>query len=141
MPGTAQRPVMAALSLPALSLSDTEKVFNRLSAANQRPGGTKTGQSQERKDERPPFPRLQQTFKPKSASSSCHCGHNYLETDDKSLGNNLTRIRSSLRDSLGKVTDHSDVLIDQYLPEILVLDEIQTNKNECPELFLSHQKV
>ena len=141
MPGTAQRPVMAALSLPSLSVSETEKVFNRLSAANQRPGGTNTGQSQERKDERPLFTRLQQTFKPKSASSSCHCGHNYLETDDKSLGNNLTRIRSSLRDSLAKATDQSDVSIDHYLPEILILDEIQTKRNECPELFISHQKV
>ena len=141
MPGTSQRPVMAALSLPALSVSETEKVFNRLSSANQRPGGTTSGQSEERKDERPPFTRLQQTFKPKSASSSCHCGHNYLETDDKSLGNNLSRIRSSLRDSLATTTHHSDVSMDQYLPEILILDEIQTKRNECPELFISHQKV
>ena len=141
MPGMAQRPVMAALSLPALSMSETEKVFIRLSAANQRPGETCTGQSEERMDEEPPFTRLQQTFKPKSASSSCHCGHNYLETDDKSLGNNLTRIKSSSRDSLAPATDHSDVSMDQYLPEILILDEIQTNRNECPELFFAHQKV
>ena len=134
---TAQRPVMAALSLPVLSVSETEMVFHKLSAANQGPGGTNIGQPEERRNDELPLTRLQQTLKPKSASSSCHCGHNYLETDDKSLEKHLTNTTSPSRDYLAP----SDVPMYPYLSEILILDEIKTNRKDCPEILFSQQKV
>ena len=135
---TAQRPVMAALSLPVLSVSETEMVFHKLSEANQGPGGNNIGQPEERRDDELPLTRLQQTLKPKSASSSCHCGHNYLETDDKSLEKHLTNTTSPSRDYLAPP---SDVPMYPYLSEILILDEIKTNRKDCPEILFSQQKV
>lgn len=135
----AQRPVMAALSLPVLSVSETEMVFHKL--ANQRPGGENIDQSEERRDGVLGRTRLQQTLKLKSASSSCHCGHKYLETDDKSLENHLTNNTSSSRDNFNEDTNQLDVSMCPYLSEILVLNEIQTNKEDFPEVLFSQQKV
>ena len=132
---------MAALSLPVLSVSEAEMVFHKLSPANQRPGGKNIDQSEERRDSMLPGTRLQQTLKPKSASSSCHCGHKYLETDDKSLENHLTNITSSSRDYFKADTNQTDVSMCPYLSEILIMDEIQTNKEDCHEVFFSQQKV
>ena len=64
---TAQRPVMAALSLPVLSVSETEMVFHKLSAANQGPEGTNLGQPDEKRDDELPLTRLQQTLGHNSA--------------------------------------------------------------------------
>ena len=132
---------MAALSLPVLAVSETEIVFHK--SANQRHGGTNIDQSEEWRDGVLPSrrTRLQQTLIPKSASSSCHCGHKYLETDDKSLENYLTNIASSSREYLNADTNHSDVSMSPDLSEILILDEIQTNKKDCPEVLISQQKV
>ena len=133
---------MAALSLPVLSVSEAEIVFNKLSPTNQRPGGKNIDQSEERRDGVLPRTRLQQTLIPKSASSSCHCGHKYLETNDKNLENHLTNITSSSsRDYFNADINQSDVSMCPYLSEILILDEIQTNKEDCREVFFSQQKV
>ena len=113
---------MSALSLPVLSMSETERVFNRLSAANQRQGHKEDDQSEERRENEAPMTRLQPTLKPKSASFSCHCGHNYLETDDKSRDNYLTTAPSSSTRAKAVATYHLDI------SEILFLDEIQTKK-------------
>ena len=134
---------MAGLSLPVLSVSEVEMVFHKLSPANQKPGGKNIDQSEERRrDGVLPRTRLQQTLIPKSASSSCHCGHKYLETNDKNLENHLTNITSSSsRDYFNADIIQSDVSMCPYLSEILILDEIQTNKEECREVLFSQQKV
>lgn len=132
---------MAALNLPVLSVSETEMVFHKLSTANQRPGRENIDQSEERRDGVLGRTRLQQTLKLKSASSSCHCGHKYLETDDKSLENHLTNNTSSSRDNFNEDTNQLDVSMCPYLSEILVLNEIQTNKEDFPEVLFSQQKV
>ena len=115
--------VMTGCSLPVLSVSDTEAVFLRIASANERPRRAVGDQSEARRYDKALMTRLQQTFKPKSPSLSCHSGHNCFETGDaganRSPGENLSQTSQSSRDS-------GDVSVDPGLADILILDEIQT---------------